>query len=132
MVKMSGKLLIFDEQDKCGRVFPKNCNLTIPDKIPVTLKFSKEPEAILGNASVVKKPDCVIADVELRALPSRKFSDELYVGGYYDKILKHEEDGVTVIDSARLCGMSIIPKEQSADLEMKITSLDILGGEIND
>lgn len=116
MISMTGKLLIFDKPDVCSRVFPKDCKITFADKIPVTLNFSNKPEDVLGSGSVVRTSDGLSCDIRLHDY----IEDELYIGGYYNKISRHVENGVTVITAANLCGISIIPEHQSADRELKI------------
>ncbi len=124
MIKMSGKLLIFDKPDACNWVFHRDCKITFPDKIPVTLDFSNKLEYVLGHASVIKKSDCIVCNVELR----NYIADELYIGGFYGNVKTHIEDGMSIIDEAKLLVISIISEEQSADRSLKV----VLKGEENE
>lgn len=125
MSEWTGKLLIFDKPDKCNRIFPKESKITYPDKCPVVLDFRfSDLTACVGHASVMDCADYLSCDAVLNDSGFKELleSDELYIGGFYNKIKTHKDNnGMTVIDSANLCGVSIMPKEQSCELEMKLT-----------
>lgn len=118
MSLMTGRLLIFDKPDKCGRIFPKSCKITFPDKIPVTFGFSNDPKNVLGTGTVRKDDSSLACDAELHDY----ISNELYIGGYYNNVKRHTEDGMTIIDAANLCGIAVITEAESADPELKITA----------
>lgn len=123
MVKMTGRLLLFDKIDKLGLIFPKDCELTYPEKCPVAWQFKfNEPTLVMGTASVTKDEKGLICDVELtnfdRDILHNVFHDESYIGGYYNKIKRHKENGATIIDKCNLVGIGITLGP--ADEEMKM------------
>ena len=129
MIKMSGRLLIFDKPSKNGILFPKNCNLSFPEKVPITLEFSiKDPTSILGNATISKDEHGLICDAELinpiltNDCLRDHFNNELSIGGYYVGIKKHDENGIRVIDEASLKMVSVT--RYPADDELKMTVKD--------
>lgn len=50
--------------------------------------------------------------------------DEYFVGGYYDRVKRHIENGVTIIDSARLVSVSIVPEHGVADENLKVRRVE--------
>ena len=123
-IKMTGRLLVFDKVDKLGLLFPKDCEITFPEKVPVALYFHfMNPNEVVGNASVMKDERGLICDVELtnfdRDILHNTCNDELYIGGFYRQLKKHRANGVDIIDKVTLRGIGIILGP--ADDELKIT-----------
>lgn len=115
VVHMSGRLLLFDKVDRNGYIWPKDCTLEFPEKIPVAWDFKfTYPEEIHGFATVIKDDKGLICDVELYNCDY----EELGVGGMYCGVDKHRKNEYLVIDKAKLCGIGIgiVP----ADDELKI------------
>ena len=77
---LEGKNLLFDTVDKNKDVFPKDCKIDIPEKVPLTLEFNHEK--IIGFANVMKDDRGLVARSEtfskLRevALVSAPFNNE--------------------------------------------------------
>lgn len=120
-LKFEGQLLNFDTVDKCSRRFAKDCTVTFPEKIPVTYNFN--PDEIIGFANISKSEDGLDCEVTLfnaDILPE----NEHFVGGYYTGVKKHIEDDITVVDSGRLVSMSIVPKRNVADENLKIRRVE--------
>lgn len=124
LIEMTGRLLIFDKPGKTNVMIPRDCELLIPsEKFPVLWEFnSVDPSAVKGFASVTQDDTGLICDVWLtnfdRDLLRDTFHDELYIGGCYNNIKRHVENGVTVIDKARLLSIGITLSP--ADDEMKM------------
>lgn len=116
-----GQILKFDAVDKCNRKFASDCKITFPDTIPVTNNFNMDE--IIGVADISKIEDgldCEVSLFDMNVLPQ----NEYFVGGYYTKIKTHVKDHITVIDSARLVSMSILPEHNVADENLKIRRVE--------
>ena len=121
-IKMTGRLLIFDKVDNIGLLFPKDCKITYPERIPFIRDFATyDPTAVLGSAKVHEDERGLVCDVELTNFDRdvlKELHDELPIGGYYNKVKQHGENGVQVIDSVNLVGISTT--FGPADDELKI------------
>ena len=125
MIKMKGRLLLFDTLDKTGLFFPQNCELTYPEKVPVIREFSyDDPDAVLGSATVSKDEKGLVCDVELinfdRDVLLRAFNDELYIGGYYDAVDSWYADDRRMITKAALLGISTVFAPAHEEMKMKV------------
>ena len=124
-IKMSGRLLIFDKPSVNGILFPKECEISFPEKCPIIYEFStRDPNAILGNAYISKDERGLICDVILtnpvldRSVLHDKFNNELSIGGYYVSVKQHCRYGIRVVDKASLKMVSVT--STPADDELKI------------
>lgn len=130
VIKMQGRLLIFDKPSKTNIVFPRDCEISISsEKFPVVWEFnSGDPSALKGSASVTQDEKGLICDVWLtnfdRELLYDTFHDELYIGGYYNNIKCHVENGVTVIDKARLLSIGITLSPADDEIKMVVKEED--------
>lgn len=111
-VKMQGMVLLFDRVDKLGIMFPKNCDITYSEIVPIAWNFKfNEPDMVLGNAKISKDDDRLICDAVINNPSIRELLDaedgELHIGGYYNKIKDHFHNGVRMIDQAYLCGIGV-------------------------
>ena len=116
-VRLKGQVLKFDVVDKCNRKFASDCKITFPEKIPVTYNFS--PDEMIGHADIFKVEDglnCEVSLFDMDVFPK----NEYFVGGYYTQVKAHVKDRITVIDSARLVSMSILPEHNVAEENLKI------------
>lgn len=112
MVKLKGRMLLFDTVNKNRDIFPKTCKLNIPEKVPLLWEFCHSE--VIGIAEVTKDelgllvtaflfPDDFI-DVNIQEI----FSDrKIGVGGFYNNIKKHEDKNLIVVDEATLREVSI-------------------------
>lgn len=120
-LRLKGQVLKFDVVDKCNRKFASDCEVTSPEKVPVTYNFS--PDEIIGHADISKVEDglnCEVSLFDTNALPQ----NEYFVGGYYTRVKTHVKDHITIIDSARLVSMSIIPEHNVADENLKVRRVE--------
>ena len=111
-IKLEGRVLLFDAVNVTGNKFSKDCKVTITEKVPLTLEF--RPYAPIGYASVIKDNLGIYAKAEI--IPNDYISDEdlknilndlndrkkIGVGGFYDRIKRHDEYGIDIIDEATL------------------------------
>lgn len=118
---LKGQVLKLDVVDKCNRKFALDCEIIFPEKIPVTYNFN--PDEIIGHGNIYKIKDGLNCEVSLfdRTI---FLQNEYFVGGYYTKVKTHLEDHITVIDSARLTSMSIVPKHNVADENLKVRRVE--------
>lgn len=120
-LRLKGQVLKFDVVDKCNRKFASDCEVAFPEKVPVTYNFSLDE--IIGHADISKVEDglnCEVSLFDTNALPQ----NEYFVGGYYTRVKTHVKDHITIIDSARLVSMSIIPEHNVADENLKVRRVE--------
>lgn len=133
-MKLTGRLLLFDKKDLNNNIFPKNCEIFIPEKLPVLMEYRCfDPSDCIGVATVTKDDEGLSCDLDVWEFKSEQmrsvFNDEIYVGGFYNHVKSHNLDGIRVIDKMTLQAVSItlLP----ADPEMKVTIVED-GKEIKD
>ena len=113
-IKLEGRVLLFDAVNVTGNKFSKDCKVTIPEKVPLTLEF--RPNAPIGYASAIKDNLGIYAKAE--TIPNDYISDEdlknilndrkkIGVGGFYNRIKRHEECGMDIIDEATLLSIGL-------------------------
>ena len=125
MIRMRGRLLLFDTLDKAGFLFPKDCELTYPEKVPVVMYFKfNDPTKIIGHAIVSKDEKGLICNIELdnfdRDILQHEFNDELYIGGYYRNTKRDIKDGVVVIKKATLIGISTVFAPAHEEMKIRV------------
>ena len=59
---LEGRNLLFNNVSKIGDIFSKNCEIDIPEKVPLTWNFNNEK--IIGFANVTKDDKGLIAKAE--------------------------------------------------------------------
>lgn len=122
MSTYEGCLLRLGTVDKCGRKFAEDCKITFPDKVPVTYNFQIGVGNVLGTADISRD------EAGLKCKVTMTHDDfngsEYFVGGYYYSVQKHKEGDITVIDSCRLVGMSIVPDAVHCSDENKIWKVE--------
>ena len=116
-MKLKARILLFDKVNSSGDMFPNNCKLTIPDKVPLLWNFERDKPAF-GIAEVTRDEFGLIAIVKM--IDTTYNSEELLkmlfdtypigAGGYYNKIKYdklHENTDLRVIEEARLEAISM-------------------------
>lgn len=117
-----GRLLKVGTEDKVRRKFVDDCKLEFAEKIPVCYNFDFT-SPVLGHADVSRDEDGLLCKLTLSDINA--FSDdEYFVGGYYDRVKRHIENGVIIIDSARLVSVSIVPEHGVADENLKVRRVE--------
>lgn len=128
LIKMTGKIMEFGIVDKRKRMFAEDCEITYPDKIPVTLGFSfNGPQNIIGNCEVVRSKDCLTAKATIYN-SDVLYADKVYVGGYYNKVKMEEVDGITIVNKASLRALAVLPPEQSANRNLYLEKAEYVCG----
>lgn len=130
-MKMNGTLLILGKESKNGIIFSEDCKVTYPEKVPVTIGFSSElsetvdPKIIIGLAEITRDDKRILCDCDITNLDESMLQAlgtqnpcELYVGGFYNGV--YTENNNTVVTSANLVSMAVLPKDQVADDDLKI------------
>ena len=112
-MKLQGRILLFDEVNLNKDIFSASCNITIPEKVPLTWDFKKDK--IIGSANAT------IDDIGITFITDTLFNDmigvddlrsifengKIGVGGAYTNIKYHENRNFIIIDEARLCEIAI-------------------------
>lgn len=130
-MNLTGRLLIFDKKDLNGTIFSKDCEITIPGKCPVLMEFKRDnPGDLIGSATVKKDDIGLTCDLDLFKFEPETmrsvFNDDIFIGGFYTGVEKHEEDGVDIIDKMTLQAVSLTLFP--ADPELKVVLNE--GGEV--
>lgn len=112
-VKMKGRVLVTNKVSKNKTMFTENCKITYPEKLPIAYRFDFfKPDMVVGQASVSEDDRGLICDA---CINNKDFIDfvtklggEIPIGGYFTRVKKREkENGVVIIDEARLTGIGI-------------------------
>ena len=114
-MKLQGKVLLFNEVNLNTDIFPTSCNITIPEKVPLTWDFKQDK--VIGFAKAT------IDDVGITFI-SETFSNDMIgvdnlisifengkigVGGFYTNVKDHEDGNFRIIDEAMLCQIALVP-----------------------
>ena len=59
---LEGRILLFDTVNRNGDIFPKDCKINIPEKVPLTWDFNHKE--IIGFAKVTKDNKGLVARAE--------------------------------------------------------------------
>ena len=113
ITKLQGRILLFDEVNLNKDIFPTSCNITIPEKVPLTWDFKKDKIIGSANATIDDIGITFIAEtlsndmIGVDDLRSIFENEKIGVGGYYANIKYHEDRNFRIIDEARLCEIAI-------------------------
>lgn len=117
MIKLEGRVLLFDEINRSSDKFPKNCEIIIPKKIPLTWNF--EHNKPIGFAIPFKDNNGIYATAETFSNEYINVKDirdiltdgKIGVGGYYKLGETHYEGKLLIIDEATLVeiGLTLAP-----------------------
>ena len=113
-MKLQGRILLFDEVNLNKDIFSASCNITIPEKVPLTLDFKHDK--IIGSAKAT------IDDIGITFISETLSNDmigvddlrsifengKIGVGGYYTNIKYHEYGNFKIIDEARLFEIALV------------------------
>ena len=112
-MKLQGRILLFDEVNLAKDVFSASCNITIPEKVPLTWDFKKDKIIGSANATIDDIGITFIAETlsndmigvdDLRSIFENR---KIGVGGFYTNVKYHEDGNFKIIDEARLCEIAI-------------------------
>ena len=117
MVKMEGRLLKLGTTDICGRMFSKDCKISFPNKVPITINFKNDPDKIVGHGEIIKDDKGLKV---LATLVCDEFNDpEYYVGGFYTNVKSHDEQSMHIIDECKLVSMAVVAAPADKDLVIR-------------
>ena len=111
---LEGRILLFDEVNKNMDIFPKNCKIDIPEKVPLTWDFNHEQ--VIGFANVMRDDRGLVAKAETFSNEmigvedlSSIFEDEKFgAGGFYINVKKHNDRSLIVVDEAKLREIALV------------------------
>ena len=113
-MKLQGRILLFDEVNLNNDIFSASCDITIPEKVPLTLDFKKDKiigsaKATIDNIGITFIAETLSNEMigidDLRSIKKKK---KIGVGGYYNNIKYHEDRNFRIIDEARLCEIALV------------------------
>ena len=113
-MKLNGRILLFDEVNLNKDIFPTSCNITIPEKVPLTLDFKKDKIIGSANATIDDIGITFIAEtfsndmIGVDNLRSIFENRKIGVGGFYTNVKYHEDGNFKIIDEARLCEIALV------------------------
>ena len=114
-MKLQGRILLFDEVNLNKDIFSASCNITIPEKVPLTWDFKQDKVIGFANATIDDIGITFIAEtfsndmIGVDDLRSIFKNGKIGVGGFYTNIRYHEDGNFRIIDEARLCQISLVP-----------------------
>ena len=113
-MKLKGRILLFDEANLNNDIFYASCNITIPEKVPLTLDFKKDKIIGSANATIDDIGITFIAEtfsndmIGVDNLRSIFENRKIGVGGFYTNVKYHEDGNFKIIDEARLCEIALV------------------------
>lgn len=114
-MKLQGRILLFDEVNLNNDIFSASCNITIPEKVPLTLNFNRDQVIGFAKATIDDIGITFIAEIlsnemiGVDDLRSKFENGKIGVGGYYNNIKYHDDRNFRIIDEARLCKIALVP-----------------------
>ena len=112
IIKMKGRVLLFDEVDNLNTIFPKDCDITYLESVPIVHNFEFDrADGVFGHATISRDDKGLICDAVMtdsvinEILP--ECNNELPIGGYFMKVKDYYINGIRVINKALLTGISI-------------------------
>ena len=111
---LEGRILLFDTVNKNRDIFPKNCKIDIPEKVPLTWDFNHEQ--VIGFAKVTKDDKGLVAEAEtfsneiigVEDLSSIFEDGKFGTGGFYTNVKKHSDGSFIVVDEAKLSEVALV------------------------
>ena len=114
---LEGRILLFDVVNKNRDIFPKDCKIDIPEKVPLTWNFNHEQ--VIGFTKVIKDDKGLVARAEI--MPNEHFSEndirkvfedgKIGSCGFYNYIKTHNEGSFftfIVVDEAKLFEVALV------------------------
>ena len=113
-MKLQGRILLFDEVNLNKDIFSASCNITIPEKVPLTWNFKKDKiigfaKATIDDIGITFISGTLSNDIigvdDLRSILE---NGKIGVGGFYTNIKYHEDGNFKIIDEARLFEIALV------------------------
>lgn len=114
ITKLQGRILLFDEVNLNKDIFPTSCNITIPEKVPLTWDFKHDQVIGFAKATIDDIGITFIAEtlsndmIGVDNLRSIFENGKIGVGGFYTNVKYHEGRNFRIIDKARLCEIALV------------------------
>ena len=127
---LEGRILLFDTVNKNRDIFPKDCKIDIPEKVPLTWDFNHEK--VIGFANVTKDDKGLVAKAEtfsnemigVKDLISLFEDGKFGAGGYYTHVKKHSDGSFIVVDEAKLRGVALVIAPVNEEYSFEIVKED--------
>ena len=111
---LEGRILLFDTVNKNRDIFPKDCKIDIPEKVPLAWDFNHEK--VIGFANVTKDNKGLVARAEtfskeiigVEDLSSIFEDGKIGSGGYYTHVKMHSDGSFIVVDEAKLWEIALV------------------------
>lgn len=121
-MRIKGVFLKFDEILQSDHKFTKDSIIHIPEKVPLMWDFHRTVENVLGNGSVTRTDEGLIFDGVItygnkEAL--KGMVDKCGLGGFYNGLTTHKEDGIRIVDEVSLYCVSITRSPISPDFKFE-------------
>ena len=113
-MKLQGRILLFDEVNLNKDIFSASCNITIPEKVPLTWDFKKDKIIGFAKATIDDIGITFIAEtlsnemIGVDDLRSKFENGKIGVGGFYTNVKYHEDGNFKIIDEARLFEIALV------------------------
>ena len=113
-MKLQGRILLFDEVNLNNDIFSASCNITIPEKVPLTWDFKQDKVIGFANATIDDIGIMFIAEtfsndmIGVDDLRSIFENGKIGVGGFYTNVKYHEDGNFKIIDEARLFEIALV------------------------
>ena len=113
-MKLQGKILLFDEVNLNKDIFPTSCNITSPEKVPLTWDFKHDQVIGFAKATMDDIGISFIAEtfsndmIGVDDLRSIFENGKIGVGGFYANVKYHEDGNFKIIDEARLFEIALV------------------------
>lgn len=113
-MKLQGRILLFDEVNLNNDIFSASCNITIPEKVPLTWDFKQDKiigfaKATIDDIGITFITETLSNDmIGVDDLRSEFENGKIGVGGFYTNVKYHEDGNFKIIDEARLFGIAIV------------------------
>lgn len=117
MIKLEGRVLLFDVINQSSNKISKDCKLTMSEKVPLTWNF--EHNKPIGFATPIRDDKGIYATAETFSNEYIGIEDildiltdgKIGVGGYYRVNKMHKEGELYIIDEATLLeiGLTLAP-----------------------
>ena len=125
MIKAVCNLLMFDKPDKLGYQFPKDCEITIPENVPVESRGKTIGSACVNRTDSGLKCDITISfsekDFEKEEdLLEEMIDSSVYAGGIYRLNKLHRENETMLVDSMDLLSIGLYCSDIYGDESLKV------------
>lgn len=125
ILTLTGTMLEFNVPSINRFVIPKECDITIPEKIPVAWHYHfSDPVEFIGTAEVTILDNNIAVTVESTNENFNEFmrsEKKILCGGFWDHVKGHRnENGILKVETARLRGLGVyLDGDKNLYLEIK-------------